>query len=456
MRVPSYFPLNNRYQMQTGLWLRIIGCGCALSAIVACAQSQGNHAPATLTESPTIAKLSDELNRGNLQAVDDFWKKIQDHAPLVEPIAGDANNSLVTFVWRDDDKTHRVNVVGGPAPTDGESIKWLSRLNDTDVWYRTEIMPDDARFIYIFQVNRPEMLPTNSAVRNKLLLDLGRTDPLNPKAGGSMASMLELPNAPEQPWLERNPTSPEGQLSEELSVDSKILKQTRKFKMYLPSVDDTKENTNWLLVMFDGEFCAAHYPTILDNLIAAKKIPKVATLFVYQTEQRDKELACGQPFVDFLVDELLPQVREKYHVGASASYVIIGGFSRGGLMASYCAWKHPETFGNVLSLSGSYWWSPDGDDGLFVPPAEPGWLTREYAGAPRLAIRFFLSAGRFENTYPVSLLAENRRFRDVLLAKDYTVQYREYSSGHATLCWYVPLVDGLVYLTQTPSATSDN
>jgi enterochelin esterase family protein len=77
----------------------------------------------------------------------------------------------------------------------------------------------------------------------------------------------------------------------------------------------------------------------------------------------------------------------------------------------------------------------------------PGWLSREFAATPNLPIRFFLSAGRFENGYPVNLLAENRRFRDILLAKGYPVQYREYSSGHATLCWYAPFVDGLIHLT---------
>jgi enterochelin esterase-like enzyme len=109
---------------------------------------------------------------------------------------------------------------------------------------------------------------------------------------------------------------------------------------------------------------------------------------------------------------------------------------------------HSDVFGNVLSLSGSYLWFP----GLFegaVPPdrnAEPGWLTRQFVTSPSLPIRFYLAAGRFENGYPISLLTETRRFRDVLEAKGCTAQYREYNGGHDVLGWRGPFVEGLTAL----------
>ena len=115
-------------------------------------------------------------------------------------------------------------------------------------------------------------------------------------------------------------------------------------------------------------------------------------------------------------------------------------------MAAYCAHRHPEVFGNVLSISGSYWWHPSADDPSLSPDEEPGWLIREYVKSDRMPIRFFMSAGRFENNFPMSLLEENRRFRDVLLSKGFTVDYREYSSGHNPYCWHNPFVDGLTAL----------
>jgi len=51
------------------------------------------------------------------------------------------------------------------------------------------------------------------------------------------------------------------------------------------------------------------------------------------------------------------------------------GSSPGGLAATYAAYRHPEMFGNVLSQSGSYWWTPPTDPSKpssFDDDAEPG------------------------------------------------------------------------------------
>lgn len=53
---------------------------------------------------------------------------------------------------------------------------------------------------------------------------------------------------------------------------------------------------------------------------------------------------------------------------------------------------YPRLFGNVLSLSGSYWWAPKGE--------APGWLTRQYQQSPLYPVRFWLQAGKFEQARP--------------------------------------------------------
>ncbi len=185
---------------------------------------------------------------------------------------------------------------------------------------------------------------------------------------------------------------------------------------------------------------------ILDNLIGQKKIPPIVAVFVYQTERRNKELACDEKFADFVANELIPQVRKDFHVSSDPDHVIVSGLSLGGLMSSFCAYRHPEVFGNVISLSGSYQWFPGMFDGAHD---EPGWLTRQFVASPKLPVRFFLTAGKFENFYPFSLLGENRRLRDVLQAKGYDVKYFEFSGGHDPVCWRGPFVDGLQWLTAT-------
>ena len=188
-------------------------------------------------------------------------------------------------------------------------------------------------------------------------------------------------------------------------------------------------------------------PLILDNLIADKTIPPLVAAFIYQTAQRDREVGCSEPFAGFVATELVPWLRRTYHVSAEPGRTVIAGMSGGGLMAAYCGLGHGDVFGNVLSLSGGFGWWPGSLEERM--DEEPGWLTRRFVAAPRVPVRFFLAAGSFENWFfPYSLLGENRRLRDVLLAKGYRVDYREFSGGHHPVSWRGPFVNGLVTLTR--------
>ncbi|HTQ40027.1 MAG TPA: alpha/beta hydrolase-fold protein [Pirellulales bacterium] len=413
--------------------------------------------PSESLKSPHLAALAKELKNGDHVVVEQFWKNLQEKAPLIEPIPDDPHDSWVTFVWRGNDKTHRVGLSGG-LPT-GEKDKPLAHLDGSDIWYRTERIPNDARFAYSFQINWPTNLPEDQLSQFKLMLRLvPKLDPLNPHEvtiQSSLKSLLEMPAAPHQPWLERIPEVPEGQLAER-KFQSEILKQQRVLTVYTPAKPDSDAKKPGLLILFDGPSYESSDeipgPTILDNLIDKGKIPPLVAVFVtHASQNRATELACSEPFADFIAKELVPWLQSTYHVSADPKNTIIGGLSQGGLMGAFCALRYPEVFGNVLSQSGSYQWFP-GALGESIPPgAEPGWLTRQYAMAPQQPIRFYLEAGRFEDSFPFSLLAENRRFRDVLEAKGYAVQYSEFSGGHDYQTWRGTLADGLIALTAKPA-----
>ena len=189
-------------------------------------------------------------------------------------------------------------------------------------------------------------------------------------------------------------------------------------------------------------------PLILDNLIADGTIPPLVTAFIYQTRERDREVGCSEPFARFVAAELVPWLRQRYPaVSPDPARTVIAGMSGGGLMAAYCGLHHSDVFGNVLSLSGGFGWWPGSLEERM--DEEPGWLTRRVVAAPRVPVRFFLAAGTFENWFfPYSLLAENRRMRDVLMAKGYRVDYREFSGGHHPVSWRGPFVEGLTTLTR--------
>lgn len=432
----------------------------------------GNSADEEEFDSPRIAALAKELAAGNQPAVAKFWEEMRGKAPLVEPVAGDKNSSWVTFVWRGDNQTRRVDALGGP-PTGDFGAK-MERLANTDLWFRTDRVPNDARFIYKFRVNAPDKVARDLAVQEAdWKANPPRPDPLNSRnLPAEQGSLAELPNAPPEPWLQRIPGVQKGISNliegalpmrgvKELTIESEILNQERTFAVYTPPAYDPKGDLCGLLVMFDGNGCQQTtnnpFPVavILDNLIAEEKIPPLVAVFVYQTEERNKELDCSDSFARFVTQELLPRVKREYRVSPEPSRAIVCGLSLGGLMSAYCGYRHADVFGNVLSLSGSYQQVPGMFAGTAAWDAEPGWLTRQFVSSPRLQVRFFLAAGRFENFHPYSLLGENRRLRDVLLAKGYSVNYREFSGGHDPVGWRGPFVEGLTALAAAASTSDD-
>ena len=140
---------------------------------------------------------------------------------------------------------------------------------------------------------------------------------------------------------------------------------------------------------------------------------------------------------------MMPWLRKSYRVTEDPALAVIGGSSNGGLGAAFAAFRHPEIFGNVLSQSGAFMYSP-------TEESEPEWLIRQFAASPRLPLRFHLDCGLMEaqptdGAVPNIVMA-NRHMRDVLLAKGYRVHYLEFNGGHEYINWRGTLADGLIAL----------
>ena len=402
-------------------------------------------------DSPRLAALAKELKAGNRAALEAFWRELKDKAPLVEPVVGDEKRLWVTYVWRGDNDAKRVDVIGG-APTGDEFAKPLARLSDTDLWYRTERLPNDARFTYTFVVNRVKPAPGDKDARRKFLAQR-RRDPFNPRPFLSppTSAIVELPAAPPQPWIKRLPDAPQGEVKSQ-KIKSEILKEERVIRVYTPPGYDPKAKPYGLLIYFDGEVVPliVPLPTILDNLIAKEKIPPMVAVMVNSQTTRERDLACSGPFADFLAKELVTWVRGNFNVNADPNQTVVSGFSLGGLAAAYCGLRHPEVFGNVLSQSGSFWyfdgWKQGADPFERDFFTDSGWLTRQFAKSRPLPLRFFMEVGMLEQGVPINMVLENRRLRDVLVAKGYPVIYSEYNGGHDLICWRGSLADGLIEL----------
>lgn len=400
------------------------------------------RAPKERLASPRLRALQDELARGGHS--DAFWREMAVRGtPLVEAL--DAQQDRVTFLWRG--ARHNVRLFGGP----GYEHAALQRLGDSDVWFKTFELPRQTRLSYQLAPDVPE-LDADAMTRRRAILATAQADPLNrgafPERGPDAYqydSVLELAEAPPQPWIAPRPGVARGSLQRH-SFASMALGNTRSVYLYRPAGYRPGAEGNALLYLFDAEAYLGKVstPTILDNLIAAGQIPPTAVVLIDNPspQSRAAELPPNPDFAHFLGEELTPWLRRQ-GISAAAERTVIGGSSYGGLASAYAALRYPQVFGNVLSQSGSFWWAP--------PGGEAQWLTREYIAAPRLPLRFYLEAGQFEGGVGQSGIFETtRHLRDVLRAKGYPVIHREWASGHDYLNWRGTLADGLIALLGRP------
>ncbi|GAA3441689.1 enterochelin esterase [Planomonospora venezuelensis] len=362
--------------------------------------------------------------------------------PLVET-AGTAGRHRVTFLWRarseDEQAVVLINTLTDRDRHAGDiSGHVMHRTPGDDMLRLTYELDADLRASY--QILPCAEIPGTDRDSWLRVMMTALPDPGNPvripgSHGRNPSSLLELPGAPAQPYRDRRPGVPEGRVHESGTAGRRVW-------VYTPpghgaSGDGPGRGAAGpypVLVLLDGDVWAGRIAPTMDNLIAEGRIPPMAVLLPDAVDRptRLREMACHEPFVRHLAGELLPWAVREWGVTDDPALTVVAGQSFGGLTASYAAFTAPERFGNVLSQSGSYWWSDE----------DPEWLTRRYERVPRLPVRFHVEAGRLE----WMLLEENRRFAEMLAAKGYEVTFTEYNGGHDPACWLGGLAGGLTGL----------
>jgi enterochelin esterase-like enzyme len=341
----------------------------------------------------------------------------------------DEGRSRITLRFEAPD-AERVTVAGGLGALEPHDTD-LRR--EDDAWVRTYESPSNLRTLYGF-------IPDG----NWMSWDKFVPDPGNPRTyvfpadeeeedGKELVlSLLELPDAPAFEWSPSRDV-PRGRVKMH-RLGSERLGNERRVYRYDPPGGKPEA----VLVLFDGwaftQICSA--PTVLDNLIAAGEIPPVLAILPDSLDQetRTRELTCGDAFLAFVVDELLPWAG----ADADPERTVVAGSSLGGLMAGYAGLRRPDVFGNVLSMSGSFQREP--------PGKRPGWVPRHLAETERLPVRWYLDAGELEVwTFErrAGIVHANRHLADVLRAKGYDVTHREFPGGHDYLWWNETIAWGL-------------
>ncbi|MFF4663626.1 enterochelin esterase [Streptomyces sp. NPDC001282] len=405
----------------------------------------------TALPSPVLNALRDGVRARIPGAEAEFWLRAERRStPLVEPDPeGDPAYRLVTFLWRDDpdrpasDVLLLVHTVTDRDRHSGDLTRHLMRRVDgTDVWALSHRLRADHRASYQFlpgHGTREELLRTDR-VSWRAALDRALPDPLSgaavlPAHGGrEPASVLSLPDAPPQPYVDADgdgPPPPRGRTLEREVAG-------RRVTVHLPPGHGPSATPYTVAVLLDGEMWGPVLDVggMLDRMHAQGALPPTVALLVDTMDRRMDDLSCNGAFVDWLADILLPWAEAEFGATARPERTLVAGQSAGGLTAAFAAHRRPDRFGLAVSQSGSFWW-PEND-----PERGEEWLTRQYASGERRPVRLYLEVGLQE----WMLLAENRRLRNVLRARGYDVVYREFNGGHDYACWRGGLADALSVL----------
>lgn len=410
-----------------------------------------------IPKSPLMAKVEKDISDSKSGAVETFWTFAKENGtPMVEKIDGDTDNSLVTFVWRGDAETKNVflqsNIYTWVLPR-----RQLTNIANTDIWYLTAKVKNDARFTYQFSVNDPRLaFPdpydwfqikvnylNDPLDKNKFVYPKDEDDPNDYE---SEASLFYMPESPKTPYKLADEKVKKGTL-EKLNLKSEILSNERRVWFYKPN-GYTPAKKYPLIVFLDGVDYLNNIPapTILDNLIAQGKIPPVVAVFVAVPLGggiREKEYYGNPQFVDFISKELMPLVNSKLSVTKKPSETMLVGLSASGTAAGFAALKHPERFGKVIMQSPTLWW------GFDYYGADGEWLNAQYIAAEKKKIGFYMEIGTYEGLPSTRRGRPNafhsvRHFRDILKLKGYEYIYEEFSGAHEYVNWGESLPDALI------------
>lgn len=311
----------------------------------------------------------------------------------------------------------------------------FQQLRGSDLWATTIELPPGSRIEYKFEVVRGES-------RDLILDPLNDVRAHDPFGANSVCqgSGYTRPR-----WTKPRADARTGTF-ESIHIDSKAFNEVREVGVYLPA--RFRSNRRYpLLVVHDGhdylQFAALQ--TVLDNLIHALEIPPLIVALT-QSPDRLREYAGDDRHANFLAEELVPAMTDKYPLLPEARTRGVMGASFGGVASLHAAWRHPGVFGNLLLQSGSYAFSDIGRHQrgpVFDPVVRFMNEFREEPGLP--AERIYVSCGIYE-----SLIYENRSLVPRLQALGIDVRFEEARDAHNWENWRDRLRNGLSWLYPGP------
>jgi enterochelin esterase family protein len=290
----------------------------------------------------------------------------------------------------------------------------LNRVSGTNFFYLSKIFERDARLDYKFIVDGNWIL-----------------DPNNPKTcpgGFGPNSELAMPDYIQPAEIKYYPNIPHGTLRD-TTFYSTNLNNSRTIRVYLPPNYESTTDSFPMILMHDGlEYVSlASMHNVLDYLISQNQIEPVITVFVPPVN-RTPEYAGNQinSFSNFIVNELLPYIRNRYRVKSGAENCAVAGASNGGNISLYLALNYPDVFGNVAAQSSNVISS----------------ISNGFQNGPKLNLKVYLDIGKYDIAVLIPLV---RNLKSILQSKGYEMIYKEYNEGHSWGNWRAHIDDYLKF-----------
>lgn len=357
--------------------------------------------------------------------IETFLKKIPSF-PIIE------SDTLIHFVYYG---------TAGVVEVNGNLQRWndpdsLFRIpcGEKTFFYRTYAVPPDARLDYQLVVDGTYQL-----------------DPLNlstTPSGYGLHSEIRMPKFIPSPFLVHRDTIPQGTL-EEIPLYhylrpplSRYMLPARSLYVYLPPGYDTLRDLPTVYINDGVEAINfAGVPTMLDNLIAQKRIDPLIAVFIppvnrqteYLMEWKDK-------FVAVVCTEIVPMIDRKYSTAPRPAMRAMMGISSGGHLALYAVMNRPDIFHCGGGQSPTI--SPDlirvtqeqADRGILTP-----------------AMKIYIDCGRYDiqRYHPVygqiDFLESSREYSEMLATLRVPHFFREVNDGHEWASWRERMPDMFIF-----------
>lgn len=386
------------------------------------------------------------------QLIEHFWQSVEkSQTPIVEKI--NLDTSRIIYLWRG--AQHNVRLVGGPS----NDHEWLTKLPDTDIWFKEAIVKNDFIGSYNFAVDiknvdgylsnycphlnkeLKESRGQRMALRDAFQLDLYNSKRFLEQdiAGLRNENLLMLDQAPA--FVDPSQYVKRRLELKTLSLKSNILKNERKITIY-QSAKKNPQQSYITAIFFDGNEYAnlLNVPKALDILVEQGKLPPIQAVFIdpINAQIRPKELTPNADFSQFFQKEVLPWLDQ--HIERDTQKTVLLGSSLGGLSAAYIALENPTQISHVVPLSGSFWWKKDKTD-------EPNGMSHIIRNSTLPTKQhWFISANSYESSRvhnELSILNTSPIVANDLKEKGQYVVFKSYTGGHSYAVWQVIIQDAL-------------